>query len=123
MFKANSQSELAQLLSNARQKLTEPNKSLTIRRQDGTLLTTVATATSFKVEREAFRVTFVPVSIAFEVYDPFFYGTQLYNEEFLQRSTSFADTIDYTVGEQKARPVVSINFGTVSGVTDIVVTV
>lgn len=123
VFKASTIGELQSLLSSARQKLSQPNKELKITRLDWTSMTTTATCTSFKPQKESYHVTFTPVEIEFIINDPFFYWSTLYEESFTWKSSSFTDLVEYTVWEQKARPQISINFLTwLSSVTTITVT-
>ena len=94
-------------------------------RLDGKVLTTTATCTLFRTNRQHYQTTFVPnIEIEYTTVDPFFYDVNQTQVSYIGQSSNFTATIGYSEGNIRAEPQILINFLTgLASVTTIDVTI
>lgn len=122
VLKAESKWDLQTEIDTLLTAISQEEQTLRFTRDDWVVLTAPAYAT-WRIDRQRYNITFVPVEITFIVMRPFMISSVRNETSFTGQSANFTSNVINTWGTYEAQPLVNVTFLTgLSSVTQVVVT-
>lgn len=122
VIKADTKGELQTEIDSLLAAISVQEQTLKFTRDDGVILTAPAYAT-WRIDRQRYHITFVPVEITFVVMRPFMKSTITNQTSFTGQSADFSSNVINTGWTYEAQPLINFTFLTwLSWVTEVAIT-